>query len=57
MHLQLYLLSKQSPEMLDLGMTCRDVTGEVWHADEVLSAQLLSARLLFPRSAGDQSGD
>ena len=34
---------------------CRDVTGEVWHADEVLSAQLLSAQLLFPRSAGDHS--
>ena len=56
-HLQLYLQSKQSPEMLVLGMTCRDVTGEVWHADEVLSAQLLSTQLLFPRSAGNHSGD
>ena len=55
-HLQL-VQSKQSPEMLVLGMTCRDVTGEVWHADEVLAAQLLSAQLLFPRSAGDHSGD
>ena len=52
-----YLQSKQSPEMLVLGMTCRDVTGEVWHADEVLSAQLLSTQLLFPRSAGNHSGD
>ena len=56
-HLQLYLQSKQSPEMLVLGMTCRDVTGEVWHADEVLAAQLLSTQLLFPRSAGDHSGE
>ena len=43
--------------MLVLGMTCRDVTGEVWHADEVLSAQLLSAQLLTARSAGNHSGD
>ena len=49
-HLQLYLQSKQSPEMLVLGMTCRDVTGEVWYADEVLADQLL-----FPRPAGDHS--
>ena len=56
-HMQLYLQSNLSPEMLVLGMTCRDVTGEVWHADEVLSAQLLSAQLLFPRSAGDHSGE
>ena len=54
----IYILqSKQSPEMLVLGMTCRDVTGEVWHADEVLAAQLLSTQLLFPRSAGNHSGD
>ena len=52
----MHIYSLSSPQRCWFS-ACRDVTGEVWHADEVLAAQLLSAQLLFPRSAGNHSGD